>query len=501
MTEYEPVVGLEVHAQLRTRSKMYCSCPSDYQDAEPNTRVCPVCLGLPGALPVINREAIKSIIMIGLALHCGISEHSKFDRKNYAYPDLMKGYQISQYDLPLCTDGYLEVAVDGERRRVGIERVHMEEDVAKLTHRTDPATGEGYSLADVNRSGVPLVEMVSRPDIRSAEEARQYLMSYQSILRYLGVSTANMDEGSFRCDANVSIRPKGEERFGTKVEVKNMNSFRSVFRAIEHEVERQAGVLESGGRVVQETRGWLEDKGVTVSLRSKEEANDYRYFPEPDLPPLNVDRAWVSEIAELLPELPEERKARFMADYGLSGYDADLLTGTPGLAGYYEAAVDSFSKANPGSNADPKAGSNGAAKATANWTITELGRLSNEAHVEIHESAVTPERLAGLLGLLEKGTIGTPQAKIAIEEMFKTGKSAQAVVEELGLVQISDAGELATAVRQAIADNPQAVADYLAGKETAAKFLVGQVMKATRGKANPSVVSELIVEQLDAMKG
>ena len=493
MTEYEPVIGLEVHAQLRTRSKMYCACPADYQDAEPNTRVCPVCLGLPGSLPVINREAIKSIIMIGLALQCRIAEQSKFDRKNYAYPDLMKGYQISQYDLPLCVDGYLDVDADGVRRRVGIERIHMEEDVAKLAHRTDPVTGEGYSLADVNRSGVPLVEMVSRPDIRSAEEARQYLMAYHAILRYLGVSTANMDEGSFRCDANVSIRPKGEQRFGAKVEVKNMNSFRSVFRAIEHEVQRQTQVLESGGRVAQETRGWLEDKGVTVSLRSKEEANDYRYFPEPDLPPLHVDRAWVAEIAELLPELPEERKARFMSDYQLSAYDAGLLTGSPGLAGYYEEAVACAVR--------ERASADGAAKAVANWTITELGRLANEAHTEIYESPVTPERLAGLIGLLDKGVVGTAQAKIAVEEMFRTGRTAQAVVDDLGLAQISDTGELEAAVRQAIDGNPQAVADYLAGKETAAKFLVGQVMKATRGKANPSAAAELITARLDAVRG
>ncbi|MCY4582082.1 MAG: Asp-tRNA(Asn)/Glu-tRNA(Gln) amidotransferase subunit GatB [Chloroflexi bacterium] len=492
MTEYETVIGLEVHAQLRTSSKMYCACPADYQDSEPNTRVCPVCLGLPGSLPVINREAIRSIIMIGLALHCSIPSHSKFDRKNYPYPDLMKGYQISQYDLPLCVDGYMDVNVEGERRRVGIERVHMEEDVAKLSHLTDPATGEGYSLVDVNRSGVPLVEMVSRPDIRSAEEARQYLMAYQSILRYLGVSTANMDEGSFRCDANVSIRPKGSETFGTKVEVKNMNSFRSVFRAIEHEVERQAKVLGSGGRVVQETRGWLEDKGVTTSLRSKEEANDYRYFPEPDLPPLNVDPAWVAEISELLPELPEERRLRFTTEHGLPAYDASLLTATPGLADYYEATLR---HAREGGSAD------GVAKAAANWTLTELGRLANETHTEIHESPVTPERLAELLVILENGTLGTPQGKRAIEEMFHTGKSAQAVVADLGLVQISDTDELAGTVAQAIDSNPQAVADYLAGKETAAKFLVGQVMKATRGNANPSVVADIIVEQLDAMKG
>ena len=492
MTTYEPVIGLEVHAQLRTRSKMYCSCPADYQSAPPNSRVCPVCLGLPGSLPVINREAIKSIIMTGLALHCSIAEHSKFDRKNYPYPDLMKGYQISQYDLPLCHDGYLDVEVDGERHRVGIERIHMEEDVAKLTHRSDPAGGESFSLVDVNRAGVPLIEMVSHPDITSAEQARQYLMAYRSILQYLGVSTGSMEEGSFRCDANVSIRPVGTETLGTKVEVKNMNSFRAIGRAIEHEIERQAKVLEEGGRVIQETRGWVEERGVTVSLRSKEEANDYRYFPEPDLPPLNVDRKWVTEIEELLPELPEERHARFQAQYGLPAYDADQLTATPGLADYYEAVMTAYAGSDDAAS--------GRGKAAANWTITELGRLANDAHVTVEESALKPDALAELLGLLDGGTIGTTQAKTAVEEMFRTGKGAKLVVEELGLTQITDTGEISSAVSEAIAANPQAVQDYVAGKETAAKFLVGQVMKAMRGKANPGVVAGLITEQLEALK-
>ncbi len=487
MTAYEPVIGLEVHAQLRTRSKMYCSCPADYQDAPPNTHVCPVCLGLPGSLPVINREAIKGIIMTGLALHCSIAEQTKFDRKNYAYPDLMKGYQISQYDLPICHDGYLDVQTDEGVRRVGIERVHMEEDVAKLSHRTDQATGEAHSLVDVNRAGVPLMEMVSRPDIRTAEEARQYLMAYRSILQYLGVASGSMEDGGFRCDANVSIRPVGTERFGTKVEVKNMNSFRAVFRAIEFEIKRQAEVLESGGRVVQETRGWVEERGVTVSLRSKEEANDYRYFPEPDLPPLHVDRAWVAELEERLPELPEQRRARFQADYALSPYDAEQLTATPGVAAYFEAVLEA-------------AGRDAAtAKAAANWIITELGRLANEAHVALESTPVTPAGLAGLLGLLGKGVVGTAQAKQVIEEMFRTGSDAATVVEEHGLAQVSDTGELAGAVAEAIAANPQAVADFRAGKENAAKFLVGQVMKATKGKANPSVVAGIVTEQLAAL--
>ncbi|MEX2599395.1 MAG: Asp-tRNA(Asn)/Glu-tRNA(Gln) amidotransferase subunit GatB [Dehalococcoidia bacterium] len=493
MTEYEPVIGLEVHAQLGTRSKMFCSCPSDYQQAEPNTRVCPVCLGLPGTLPVINREAIKSIIMTGLALHCEIAEYTKFDRKNYPYPDLMKGYQISQYDLPICREGYLEIpAAEGGKKRVGIERVHMEEDVAKLFHRVDQSTGEGYSLLDVNRAGVPLMEMVGKPDIRSAEEARQYLIGYRSILQYLGVSTGNMEEGSFRCDANVSIRPKGSTGFGTKVEVKNMNSFRSVFRAIEFEVERQTKVLESGDRVVQETRGWVDDKGITVSMRSKEEANDYRYFPEPDLPPLDVDRAWVASIAELLPELAEERKARFVTQYGLPEYDASLLTVSPGLADYYESILGEYEKLDgPGASV---------AKAAANWTITELGRLANEAHLDIEATPITSGHLAELLMLLNKNVIGTAQAKTAVEAMFTTGKSAATVVEELGLAQITDTGAISEAVAEAIEANPQAVQDYMNGKETAAKFLVGQVMKVTKGKANPSMVADLIREQLERMK-
>ena len=497
MTEYETVIGLEVHAQLRTRSKMFCACAADYQDAEPNTRVCPVCLGLPGTLPVINREAIRSIIMTGLALHCEVSEETKFDRKNYAYPDLMKGYQISQYDLPICHDGYLEIEVDGTRRRIGIERVHMEEDVAKLFHRTDPATGEGYSLVDVNRSGVPLMEMVGRPDLRSAQEARAYLVAYRSILQYLGVSTGSMEEGSFRCDANVSIRPKGSSKLGTKVEVKNMNSFRAVYHAIEFEVERQSKRLAKGERIAMETRGWVEEKGITVSLRSKEEANDYRYFPEPDLPPLHIDPSWVAELEELLPELPEARKARFMAGaaertYGLSEYDATQLTLSPAMADYFEETLDALH--------DGTASTDGA-KRVANWVLTELASHVNAANVEVEASPVRPAHLAELLGLLENGTLGTTQAKAALEAMFQSGKPAGEVVAELGLAQITDSGAIAKAVSQAIADNPGAVQDYLGGKETASKFLVGQVMKAMRGKANPSVVADLVVEQLGALKG
>lgn len=485
---YEPVIGLEVHAQLQTNSKMYCPCPANYQDAPPNTTVCPVCLGLPGTLPVINEKAIASIIKTGLALNCTIASDTKFDRKNYAYPDLMKGYQISQYDIPICHDGYMDIETDGGVRRIRIERIHMEEDVAKLTHRVDDTSGRPYSLVDVNRAGVPLIEMVSRPDIRSAEEARQYLINYRSILQYLGVSTGNMEDGSFRCDANVSIRPVGTDELGTKVEVKNMNSFRAVFRAIEFETQRQAQALMSGHRIIQETRGWVEENGTTISLRSKEEANDYRYFPEPDLPPLKITRAWVDEITQVLPELPADRRRRFCDAYGITVYDSVQLTSSLRLADYYEHSV--------------AASANGpqSAKTIANWIITELGRLSNEHSIAIEDGPVTPSNLARLITLLENELVGTPQAKIAIEEMFRTGKRADQVITDLGLQQITDSDQITSAVDQAIENNPDAVSDYLSGKETASKFLVGQVMKISRGKANPAIVSDLVIERLSKLK-
>ncbi len=496
MTDYESVIGLEVHAQLRTRSKMFCACPADYQQAPPNSRVCPVCLGLPGTLPVINRQAAEAVIVTGLALHSTVSEDTKFDRKNYPYPDLMKGYQISQYDLPLCVGGHLDVTLDGEVRRIGITRVHLEEDVAKLFHRTDPSSGVGYSLLDVNRSGVPLMELVSEPDLRSPEEARQYLIKLRSILQYLGVSTGNMEEGSFRCDANASIRPRGSTELRTRVEVKNMNSFRAVYRALQFEVARQAQLAEDGVTLVQETRGWSEERGETFSMRSKEHAHDYRYFPEPDLPPLHVDRAWVARIAERLPELPEAKKARFIAEHGLSEYDAAMLTASPAMAAYYEETLREVAKLQ---GALPS--SNGAvAKTVANWSITELNRLLNAADLEVEKSPLRPQHMAELLGLLQGGTIGTPQAKAAFEEMFKTGKTAQSVVEALGLVQLTDTNVIDEAVGQAIQENPKAVEDFLGGKETAAKFLVGQVMKATWGKANPTVVAELLRQQLEKIR-
>ncbi len=492
--QYETVIGLEVHVQLDTRSKMFCACPADYQDADPNTRTCPVCLGLPGALPVINRRAVEYTMMTGLALHCSIPEFTKFDRKNYPYPDLMKGYQISQYDLPLALEGYLEI--DGDpgighgQRRIGVERVHLEEDVAKMQHFPDGDGGEGYSLVDVNRSGVPLMEIVSKPDLRSPEEARQYLTTLHSLVQFLGVSTANMQDGNFRCDANVSIRPMGSDTFGTRTEVKNMNSFRSVFQALEYEVERQRRVIEDGGQVVQETRGWVEEREVTVSQRSKEYAHDYRYFPEPDLPPLNIGRDWVSQLEAALPELAPQRKSRFITDYGLSEYDADQLTVSRATADYFEAVL----------SLHIPSGSPDAAKEIANWIIGDLFRLLNQDRRDIADSPVAPSALSDLLALISDDTLSTSLAKTVLEEMYATGNPASQVVEEKGLAQISDTGAIEAAVAEAIAANPKAVADYLDGKENAARFLMGQVMRITKGQAQPELALRLVQEGLEAQK-
>ena len=492
--QYETVIGLEVHVQLDTRSKMFCACPADYQTADPNTRTCPVCLGLPGALPVINRRAVEYTMMTGLALNCSIPEYAKFDRKNYPYPDLMKGYQISQYDLPLALDGYVEIdgdpSIGHTQRRIGVERVHLEEDVAKMQHFPDGDGGEGYSLVDVNRSGVPLMEIVSRPDLRSPEEAHQYLTSLHSLVQFLGVSTANMQDGNFRCDANVSIRPMGSETFGTRTEIKNVNSFRSVFQALEFEVERQQRVVEDGGQVVQETRGWVEEREVTVSQRSKEYAHDYRYFPEPDLPPLNIGRDWVSQLEATLPELAPQRKARFIADYGLSEYDADLLTGARATADYFEAALSIHD-----ASRSPET-----AKEIANWILGDLSRLLNQDHRDIADSPVTPTGLSDLLGLISDGTLSISLAKTVLEEMYATGGDAAGIVEAKGLAQISDTGAIEAAVAEAIAANPKAVADYLDGKENAARLLMGQVMRITKGQAQPDLALRLVQEGLEAQK-
>ena len=489
--KYETVIGLEVHVQLQTQSKMFCSCRAEYQNAPANQRVCPVCLGLPGTLPVINRKAVEYTIMTGLALDCLIPEYTKFDRKNYPYPDLMKGYQISQYDLPLALEGHLDIHIDGEDTRIGIERVHLEEDVAKLHHHPS-SDGESYSLVDVNRAGVPLMEVVSKPDMRSPEQARAYLTTLHSILQYLNVSTANMQDGSFRCDANISLRPVGASELGTKAEVKNMNSFRGVFMALKHEEKRQRKILEDGGRVIQETRGWSEAGNVTFSQRSKESAHDYRYFPEPDLPPLTIDKDWVEEIRGRLPELAVRRSSRFMKEYGLPEYDAALLTTSKAMADFYEEAVAGGS--GPGEAGEVLA------KDISNWMLGDLSRLLNLENLDIALSRVTPGHLVELIGLVTAGEINSRTAKTVLEAVFNTGSSPGTIVKEKGYVQIADSSVLESAVTQAIGDNPKAVDDYRNGKDSAAKFLVGQVMKITKGQAKPDLVNQLVQEGLEALK-
>ena len=487
-TEYETVIGLEVHAQLLTKSKMYCSCSADYADSPPNTHVCPVCLGMPGVLPVINRQAVEYTIMTALALNCQIAEISHFDRKNYPYPDLMKGYQISQYDMPFSHDGWLEIEADGKKRRAGITRVHLEEDVARLVHVQNEA-GETYSLVDVNRAGVPLMEIVGEPDLRSPEEARQYLIKLRQILQYLGVSTASMEEGQFRCDANVSIRPAGSQEFLGKVEVKNMNSFRAVYRALSYEVERQRQVLEEGGRIEQETRGWVEEEARTVSQRTKEYAHDYRYFPEPDLPYLSLSRQWVEDIRARMPELPDAKKERFLSSYGLTEYEVNLLTESRAKAEFFEECLAALAS-------EGEADARQQAKAVSNWMLGEFAHLLNAANVEISDALVKPEHLAQMLNMIDCGIISGKIAKTVFEEMFQTGKPPRQIVEEAGLTQISASDELAEAVEKVLAANAKAVRDYQSGKEEALRFLVGQVMRETRGRANPSLVNQILGEKL-----
>jgi aspartyl-tRNA(Asn)/glutamyl-tRNA(Gln) amidotransferase subunit B len=473
---YELVIGLEVHTQLLTKSKMFCSCSADYASAAPNTHVCPICLGMPGVLPVINERAIKYTVMTALALNCTIPDYTKFDRKNYFYPDLMKGYQISQYDAPIGKGGWLVIDSSGARKKINITRVHLEEDVAKLWHKGD------YSLIDVNRSGVPLMEIVSEPEISSPEEARDYLVKLRNILRYLGVSTGNMEEGSFRCDANISIRPSNSKKLLPKAEVKNMNSFKAVYQALAYESQRQRQVLEEGRELVQETRGWVEEKGVTVTQRTKEYADDYRYFPEPDLPPLVLDRAWIEEIRARLPELPEARRERFMTQYGLSLYDASLLTSSRAMADYFENCISLIHSSK--------------AKIVSNWLLGDFSRLLNATNTDVENVRMSPRQLVEMLVLIDNGTISGPVAKVVLEEMFHTGQTAGEIVRKKGLGQISDAGEITGVIKQVLANNSEAVADYASGKEQALTFIIGQVMKATKGRANPGTVREIIIQEL-----
>ncbi|MDP2744250.1 MAG: Asp-tRNA(Asn)/Glu-tRNA(Gln) amidotransferase subunit GatB [Dehalococcoidia bacterium] len=487
--EYELVIGLEVHAQLLTQSKMFCACSADYASALPNTHVCPVCLGMPGVLPTINRKAVEYTVMTALALNCSIPEASKFDRKNYPYPDLMKGYQISQYDAPLSHDGWLDIETDGQVKRKGIIRVHLEEDTAKLVHRTSEA-GESCSLVDANRAGVPLMEIVGQPDLRFPEEARQYLIKLRTILRYLGVSTGNMEEGSFRCDANISIRPAGSDVLMPKVEVKNMNSFKAVFQALEYEAGRQKKLVGDGGRTVQETRGWDDQRGVTVSQRSKEQAHDYRYFPEPDLPPLLLRSGWVSDLRDRLPELPDAMRQRLVEQYGLSSYDARLLTSSKALAVFFEECLSADGPGRPIEELRRRA------KSVANWLNGDFSRLLNAAGLEIDSQKVTSRQLTEFVSLMDKGAITGPAAKQVFDEMFATGRNAAEIIAEKGLALLDNVDEVKRIVGEVIAANTQAVVDLKAGKQQILTFLVGQVMRASRGRASPQQVKEFLQEEL-----
>ncbi len=486
---YEVVIGLEVHAQLLTRSKMFCGCATTF-GAAPNSQTCPVCQGMPGVLPVVNRRAVEFGIKTALAFDCRVNPACRFARKHYYYPDMPKNYQISQYEEPLAEDGLLEIEVDGTSRTIGIQRLHLEEDVGKLLHEGTLETAQA-SLVDYNRSGVPLMETVSKPDLRSPGEAAAYLRAFRAVLVYLGVCDGNMEEGSLRCDANVSLRPRGVAELGTKVEIKNMNSFRNVQRALEFEVERQAKALGAGERIVQETRLWDAERGYTRSMRSKEFAHDYRYFPEPDLVPLEISRAWVDAIRAGLPELPRARRQRFVTQYGLPPYDAGVLTQARALAEYHEQATAALKRAAPSLTLSQ------AAKSTSNWIMSELLHvLPADDEAAIREAKITPSRLAGLLKLIENGTISGKIAKDVFQKMFASGEDAQAIVAREGLVQVADESALAAVIDQVIAENPKALEDYRKGKTAAKGAFVGQIMKATQGKANPAMVNRLLEEKL-----
>lgn len=476
--QYETVIGLEVHTQLLTNTKIFCSCSTSF-GGEANAHTCHVCLGFPGVLPVLNKEVVNFAIQASLATNCKINRMSEFARKNYFYPDLPKGYQISQYELPISEHGYLDIDLSsGEQKRIGITRIHMEEDAGKSIHDLSP---DG-TLVDFNRTGVPLIEIVSEPDLRSAEEVTAYLKKLRDIVVYLGICDGNMEEGSFRCDVNISLRPFGQKEFGTRAELKNMNSFRFVQKAIEYEIIRQQNSLQSGGKIVQETRLFNTSKGVTESMRGKEEAHDYRYFPDPDLLPLIVDEKWIKEEREKLPELPDAKKERFIKKYSLSEYDASVLIADKTVAEYFEKTLKNFDNA----------------KTVSNWITGELMRYLNEDNADLGNCSVTPDNLAAMLALIKKGTISGKIAKKVFEEMYKTGKEPAMIVKEQGLEQVQDLSVLEDFVDKVLAENQESVAEYKNGKEKLLGFFVGKVMKESKGKANPAAVNEMIRNKLKA---
>ena len=480
--EYEVVIGCEVHVELKTKTKIFCSCPTEF-GGEPNTHVCPVCLGLPGTLPVLNKKVLEYAIKAGLAMNCEIAHFSKFDRKNYFYPDLTKAYQISQFDLPICKNGYIDIETSEGKKKIGITRIHMEEDAGKLVHQGATITTSAGSLADYNRAGVPLIEIVSEPDMRSAEDVLAFLTNLKAIIEYTGVSDARMEQGSLRCDVNLSLRPAGQKEFGTRAEIKNLNSFRAVERVIKYEIDRQTDILESGGKVVQETRTWDDGKGMTFSLRSKEDSDEYRYFPDPDLTPIIVTDAYIEELRASLPELPQVKRARMIEEDGLPEYDAGVITASKALADFYDGVRAHYDDA----------------KKISNWIMVELLAKVNAEGMELEAVKIQPEQMAALLKLVDSGDISGKIAKKVFAEMFATGKDPADIIKEQGLVQISDEDALKEMVSHVVEANPKSVEDYKAGKTKAMGFLVGQIMKQSRGQANPAVINKLLAEKLDSM--
>ena len=474
-TDYEIIIGLEVHAELSTKTKIFCSCPTEF-GGNPNIHTCPICMAMPGSLPVLNEKVVEYAVKAGLATNCEISRNSKNDRKNYFYPDLPKSYQISQFDKPLCTNGYIEIDVDGEKKKIGLTRIHIEEDAGKLNH--DDLSGD--SLVDLNRAGVPLIEIVSEPDLRSTEEVDKYLKKLKSILEYIEVSDCKMQEGSFRADVNVSVRKKGATKFGTRTEMKNMNSFRSITRAIEYEVDRQIEVLENGGKIYQETLRWDDISGKTFSMRSKEEAQDYRYFPEPDLVAIKLSEEYIENIKNNLPELPESRKERYLNDYKLSEKDANIITASKYLSNLFEEAAKL----------------SGNYKTVNNLIISDISRILNEKEMDASQIPFTSENLAELVRLIDKGEVSSSIAKKVLEELFESPKSPKDIIVEKGLSQISDEGAILQIVDKVLEANPQSVSDFKAGKDRALGFLVGQAMKETKGKANPQMLNKMFIEKL-----